>query len=197
MYGFNRKRCQNPTFKTVSYFLHSFSTFVAAFILPTLLMKNLLFCLLGAVLIVSCQQSGTKSNAPTNETPQSEAFDFNPEKLKIANDRAKNLQQDMLRFADDIKAAYATTDEKQKPELDNLLAQLNDGLEKQAALVKNLEMANAQGVAPKSDAIDSDMGQGGLSPEQLADDIKTIDIFTKEIGDLKTQFETLKKNANK
>ena len=160
-------------------------------------MKNLLFCLLGAVLIVSCQQSGTKSNAPTNETPQSEAFDFNPEKLKIANDRAKNLQQDMLRFADDIKAAYATTDEKQKPELDNLLAQLNDGLEKQAALVKNLEMANAQGVAPKSDAIDSDMGQGGLSPEQLADDIKTIDIFTKEIGDLKTQFETLKKNANK
>jgi hypothetical protein len=143
-------------------------------------MKKVIFSLLTAAALASCQNSGNADTASTVEQPK--PVEITPEMVNSAAGEAQTVINPMDQLAGELESKLAKTpDSEEKARLLELTNLLNDVKNKQSSMLKGLQMAQAgDSIAPTQTV--------------LEDYVKSIHNYDTDIEMIKKQLETIKGN---
>jgi hypothetical protein len=143
-------------------------------------MKKVIFSLLTAAALASCQNSGNADTASTVEQPK--PVEITPEMVNSAAGEAQTVINTMDQLAGELESKLAKTpDSEEKARLLELTNLLNDVKNKQSSMLKGLQMAQAgDSIAPTQTV--------------LEDYVKSIHNYDTDIEMIKKQLETIKGN---
>jgi hypothetical protein len=145
-------------------------------------MKKLIFSLLAAAALASCQNSGNTPDATTTTTEQPKQVEVTPEMVNTAAGEAQTVLNTMDQLAVEIESKLAKTpDSKEKGVLLELINQLNGLKNKQSIMTKGLQMAQAG-------------DSTGPTQTVLEDYVRSIHNYDTDIESIKKQLETIKGN---
>ena len=145
-------------------------------------MKKLIFSLLAAAALASCQNSGNTPDATTTSAEQLQQIEVTPEMVNTAAGEAQTVLSTMDKLAGEIESKLAKTpDSEEKARLLELTNLLNDVKNKQSSMLKGLQMAQAG-------------DSTGPTQTVLEDYVKSIHNYDTDIETIKKQLGTLKGN---
>jgi hypothetical protein len=153
-------------------------------------MKKILLPSLTVLLLTACQNNTPAPAATTTPTavPAEQKIDI--AQIKDANAKSKVLATELATLLADVNTASAATKGPKKAELEGLSATLNDFMAKQDMMAKAIEAAdNAGGSAAASSSLNT---AAVPTPTELKDYMESMERYSKDLVDLRGQFEAIK-----
>lgn len=144
-------------------------------------MKKVMFSLLTAAALASCQNSGNTPDA-AQTAEQAPKIEVTPEMISSAAGDAQTVLNSMDQLAGELESKLAKTpDSDEKARLLELTNLLNDVKNKQSSMLKGLQMAQAGDSTAPTQTV-------------LEDYVKSIHNYDTDIESIKKQLETIKGN---
>jgi transglutaminase/protease-like cytokinesis protein 3 len=145
-------------------------------------MKKIMLPLFAALFFAACQNSTPAPTADTQDMPA--AVKIEPAQIQEASAKATIALQNMDNLQKEINAAYTTTNESQKSQLDAVRSELNDVMTKQETMIKGLKMATDVGSAESDGAVPT--------PGVLQDYIQSATSYDKLVEEMRGRVESIK-----
>ena len=145
-------------------------------------MKKLMLPLFAALLFAACHNATPDTAADTQGLPA--ALKIEPAQIQEASSKATIALQNMDNLQKEINAAYTTTSESQKTELDAVRSELNDVMTKQETMIKGLKLASNVGSAESDGAVPT--------PGVVQDYIQSATSYDKLVEEMRGRVEAIK-----
>lgn len=144
-------------------------------------MKSLIFTLLTSLFLFACQNSGNQT-APASSAPAdaNAAVAISPEVIQAAYTKAKANLDKINQVMEAARAAKTGASAAQQAELDQVIGELEGGIEKQAMLTSGLELA-ATPNNPNAPTL-----------TVLEDYLKSVDSYIEFAGEMEKKIKEIK-----